>query len=107
MPKYMIKASYNAQGIQGVIKAGGSARVTAVKQAVKKAGGKLESFYFAFGETDAYLILDMPDHASVAAVAAAAAGSGMLSKCETVVLLTAADIDEAGTKDVGYRAPGS
>ena len=107
MAKYMIKASYNAQGIQGVMKAGGTARVAAVKQAIKKAGGKMESFYFAFGETDAYVIVDMPDNASVAAIAAAVAGSGMLSKCETVVLLTAADIDDAASKSVEYRAPGS
>ena len=29
---------------------------------MESAGGKLESFYFAFGATDAYVIVDLPDN---------------------------------------------
>lgn len=32
-------------------------------------GGSLEAFYFPFGDRDAYVIVDLPDNESAAAVA--------------------------------------
>lgn len=69
-------------------------------------GGTVEAFYFAFGESDAYVIADLPDNVSAAAVASAVGASGALSNYETVVLLTPAEIDEAVKKAVSYRPPG-
>ena len=34
MAKYLLKVSYNSDGIAGVMKAGGTSRVTAVKKAL-------------------------------------------------------------------------
>src|SRR2546428_13561200 len=65
--KYLIKASYTPEGAKGLLKDGGSKRRAAAEQALKSAGGKLEVFYFAFGDTDAYVIVDAPDHAAVSA----------------------------------------
>lgn len=107
MAKYLIKASYSTDGIKGVMKEGGSGRVTAVKQLLKSMGGKVEAFYFAFGDTDAYIIVELPDNASASAIAAAVGSTGSLSKYETVVLLTPAEIDEAASMVVKYRAPGA
>jgi uncharacterized protein with GYD domain len=104
--KYLIKASYSSEGIKGVQQAGGSARVAAVEQVIQSLGGNLEVFYFAFGQSDAYVIVDLPDNASAAAVAAAVGASGALSNYETVVLLEPAEIDEAMNKSVDYRPPG-
>ena len=53
MPKYLIEASYTREGIEGVMRAGGSSRVAAVKEAAGSVGGELESFHFAFGDHDA------------------------------------------------------
>lgn len=106
MAKYLIKASYSSEGIKGVLKAGGSARVAAVEEVIKSLGGSVEVFYFAFGASDAYVIVDLPDNASAAAVAAAVGASGALSNYETVVLLEPAEIDEAMKKTVNYRPPG-
>ena len=36
---------------------------------VKSVGGKLESFYFGFGDHDAIVIVDLPDDEAAAAVA--------------------------------------
>ena len=60
MPKYMIQASYTGDGTKGVMKEGGTKRRDTVEANVKAAGGTLEAFYFAFGEADAFVIVDFP-----------------------------------------------
>ena len=62
MPKFLVKASYTAEGAKGIQSAGGSARRDAVARLAESLGGRLESFYFAFGETDAFVVLDLPDN---------------------------------------------
>jgi uncharacterized protein with GYD domain len=68
-------------------------------------GGKMESFYFAFGEHDAYIISELPDDVSVAAVALKVNSTGLAS-ISTTVLLSPEDIDAASKKSVSYRGPG-
>jgi uncharacterized protein with GYD domain len=53
MPKFLIETSLSAEGMKGVHGEGGSARRDAVRRAVESVGGRLEMFYFAFGEHDA------------------------------------------------------
>ena len=106
MAKFLAKASYKAEGARGLMKDGGTARVTAVTKMTKKAGGKVESFYFAYGEWDAYLILDMPDDASALALSMAVNASGAVA-LHLVPLLTAAQIDAAAKKQTAYTPPGA
>lgn len=106
MPKYLMKASFTPEGIKGVLKSGGTARRTAVDQSAASVGGKVEAFYFAFGTTDTYTILDLPSNADMAALAATVAAAGAV-KIETVVLLTPKEIDEASKKTVSYHPPGT
>ena len=101
MARFMFQASYSADGIKGVLKDGGTGRRTAVEAAVKSLGGKLEGFYYAFGETDVYVIVDGIDNAT-----AAAFSMGSLSRLKTTVLMTPEEIDQAGKKTMSYRAPG-
>jgi uncharacterized protein with GYD domain len=105
MPKYLIKASYTAEGVKGVMKDGGSKRRAAAEAAVKSTGGKLEAFYFAFGDADALVIVDAPDNASVAAASMAIGASGLVT-AKTVVLLTPEEVDAAVKKGATYTAPG-
>ena len=107
MTKYLLKVSYSTEGLQGVMKAGGSARVKAVEQMLAGVGGSLESFYFAFGEDDVIVIADVPDQRSAIAMAAAIGGSGAISSYETVVLLEPSEVDEALNVTVDYVPPGS
>lgn len=105
MPKYLIVGSYTAEGAKGLLKDGGSKRRQVAEAALKSVGGKIEQFYFAFGEQDLYVIVDAPDNLSVAAASLAiSAGGGFQSK--TVVLLTAEDIDQATKKTMIYQPPG-
>ena len=106
MAKVLIKASYNSEGIKGVVKEGGTGRVTAVEKMVADLGGHLDAFYFAFGDTDVYAIVDIPNAVTAAAVAAAIGAAGSMSKYETVTLLTPEEIDSAMKMAVNYRPPG-
>jgi uncharacterized protein with GYD domain len=104
MPKYLIQASYTAEGARGLLKEGAAARRKAVQQAVKSAGGKVESIYWAFGDVDTFLIIDMPDAVSAAGLALTVASSGAV-QLSTTPLLSAEEIDEARKKKVDYRPP--
>lgn len=106
MPKYMFTGSYSAQGQNGLLKEGGSARRVAVDAIVQRVRGKLESYYFALGGHDFYVIADLPDNRAAAAVAATIGGSGAVAAFETVALLTAEDIDAAVKLSPIYRPPG-
>ena len=105
MPKYMFKASYTAEGARGVAKEGGSSRRDTIANLAQNSGGTMESFYFAFGEDDAYVVVDLPDNATAAAVALAVNSSGA-AHVQTVVLMTPEEVDEASRATVDYRPPG-
>lgn len=105
MAKYLIVSSFKSEGIQGVREMGGTAREEAAREAVESLGGTLESYHFAFGEDDAYVIVDMPDNIATAALAIAASSTGMVTP-RVVVLLTPGEVDEAVKRNVVYRPPG-
>lgn len=107
MAKYLLKVSYSVDGLKGVIKEGGTSRVRAVESVLAGVGGALESFYFAFGGDDVYVIADVPTHTEAMALAAAVGSSGAVSSYETVVLLSPAEVDEAMNVAVDYTPPGA
>jgi uncharacterized protein with GYD domain len=105
MAKYLIEASYTLEGVQGLLKEGGSGRRAAVERLIASAGGTIEALYFVFGDDDIVIIADLPDNASAAALSLAVSASG--SATSTVrVLLTPEEIDTATKKSIDYRAPG-
>lgn len=105
MAKYLIQANYSAEGVKGLLKSGGSSRRAAIEELMSSVGGKVEAFYFAFGETDAIVIADLPDNVAAAASSLIANSSGAVS-VKATVLLTPEEIDQATKKTVSYRAPG-
>jgi uncharacterized protein with GYD domain len=107
MAKFLIKASYSADGLKGLMKAGGTSRVNAIEKALAGVGGSIESFYFAFGGDDVYVVVDGPDNAGAMAMAAAIGSGGAIRDYETVVLLTPAEVDQAMNMTVDYVPPGS
>jgi uncharacterized protein with GYD domain len=106
MPKYLVQASYTAQGLQGLIKDAASGRKAAIQKAVKSLGGKLETMYYAFGKDDVILIADVPGNTAAAALALAAGSSGLV-RIRTTPLLTIEEADEAIALKSKYRAPGT
>jgi uncharacterized protein with GYD domain len=105
MPKYLIQGNYTAEGAKGLLKDGGSKRVSAATAAMEAVGGKVDAMYFAFGNTDVYAIVDAPDNASMTALSLTIAGTGALGMT-TTVLLTPKEVDEASKKAVTYKPPG-
>ena len=106
MAKYLIEANYTHNGVQGLIREGGSSRRKALSDTVEGAGGTLEAMYYAFGGTDLLMIVDLPDNEAAVAVSVTLnAGGGI--KVVTRPLMTPEEIDSAVAKSVPYRAPGA
>jgi uncharacterized protein with GYD domain len=105
MPKYLFEARYSPEGAIGLAKEGGVSRREAVKKHLKELGGKLESMYFAFGDVDCFVIVELPDNVSAAALSLAVNESGMIAT-KAIVLLTPEEMDKAGQTKVHFRGPG-
>ena len=105
MAKYLIQANYVGEGTKGLLKEGGTSRRAAVEQAAKSLGGSVDSFYYAFGDTDAYVVVDLPDHAAAAAIGLTVAATGLVT-VKTTVLLSPEELDQAAKKSPTYRGPG-
>jgi uncharacterized protein with GYD domain len=88
MAKYMIAANYTMEGLQGVRSKGAKARSD------------------AFGEDDVYVICDLPDDESAAAIAFTVSASGGATT-RTIKLLTVEQVDSALGMQVAYTAPGA
>lgn len=106
MPKYLIKANYNSAGTAGLAAKGGTARREAVDKMVAEAGGTIDCFYYAWGEVDAYLIVDMPSDEVMIGIALSVNKSGATT-ITTTPLLTPEQIDVAASSAPGYTPPGS
>jgi uncharacterized protein with GYD domain len=105
MPRFLIVASYTAEGEQGLLSKGGSARRESVTAMVEKMGGTVETFDFAFGEDDVFVVVELPDNVTAAAIGLAVGASG-LTTLRTIVLLTPEEIDAAAAKHAEYHGPG-
>jgi len=105
MAKYLICGSYVGEGLNGLLKDGGTSRMEATKQAVESMGGTVEAFYFAYGDNDVYFIVDQPDNVNVVAGILMANASGTV-KLKTIPLLTPQQVDEAVKKSMEWRPPG-
>ena len=105
MPKYLAQARYSPAGLKGLMKEGGTKRREAVENAMKSVGGRVDAFYFAFGETDVFSIVDIPDQVSAVAISGVINASGA-STVRLTPLITVEEVDKAVKKAAQYRAPG-
>ena len=106
MPRFLLQVSYTPEGMQGVMREGGTSRRSMVEQLAQGLGGSIEAFYFAFGEDDVYVISDFPDNVTAAAVSMTVGASGA-ARIKSVALLTPEEVDEATRKSIEYRPPGA
>jgi len=105
MPKYLIQANYVGEGLKGLLKEGGSSRRAAVEKLFGSVGSRVEAFYYAFGDTDLFVIADVPDNVTAAALSLIVNAAGSAT-AKVTVLLTPEEIDAAAKKTPTYRAPG-
>lgn len=105
MAKFLVQANYTLEGRRGLAKEGAVSRRAAIDKLIQSMGGTLEAFYFAFGETDVFCVIDLPDNVSAAATSIAVnLGGGATSR--VTVLLMPDEVDRAMTRLPAYRAPG-
>jgi uncharacterized protein with GYD domain len=105
MSKYLYQAAYTDAGLDGLLKEGGSKRREAVELAAKSLGGTLEAFYYAFGDSDVFAIIDLPDNVSASAFSLLVTAAGG-ARVKTTVLITPEEVDQAAKKTLKYRPPG-
>lgn len=107
MPHYLFQAAYTAEAWKSLTRKPQN-RFEAVRPAIEKLGGKIEGFWFTFGDYDLVGIIQMPDNVSAAAFAVATAAGGALKSLKTTPLMSIeeglAAMKRAGK--AGYRPPG-
>jgi len=104
MARYLFQGSYSTEGARGLLREGGTRRREAVERLMRSLGGRLETFYYGFGDTDLYMIVDVPDNVAAASASLIVAASGA-GRWRTVVLLTAEEMDRAAASGPSYQAP--
>ncbi len=105
MPRYLWQASYTAEGTRGLLKDGGTSRRTSIEKLIQNLGGTLESFDYAFGGEDAFVVAELPDQETAAAVSLTVNASGAVV-LKTVTLLSPEEIDRAAQMRIEYTPPG-
>jgi uncharacterized protein with GYD domain len=87
MPYYLLQVAYTAEAWAAMVK-NPHVRLEGLRPLLERLGGKLEGNWLAFGEYDAVLICQLPDQASAAALAMAAAAEGAVKAIQTTPLMT-------------------
>ena len=107
MPKYLAVGRYTSDGLTGLAREGVLRRRADITKMIESAGGKLEALYFAFGDADFYIIFDVPDNISAAALSVVANQSGYVTS-KIIVLMTADEMAQAINKamTVHFLPPG-
>jgi len=90
MASFLYQISYSAEAWAALVKRPEN-RVEAIRKVVEKLGGKVETFWFAFGDYDLIGVLDMPDNVSAAAFSVAIAAGGACKDVKTTPLLSIAE----------------
>jgi uncharacterized protein with GYD domain len=105
MAKFLYQGSYTAAGVQGLRKDGGSGRFRAVEHLAASVGGKLEVYYWAHGSDDFFIVMDLPDGVTAAALSLIVNATGAV-RVRSTPLITAEELDRAGQISANYRPPG-
>ena len=87
MPKYFFSGSYTAQAWAHMVDSPED-RSKQAREAVEAVGGKMESFYWAFGPDDFVLIADLPDDSAAGAVSVGVSSGGAVTGAKTIKLIT-------------------
>ena len=107
MPSYLYQVSYTGDAWATQI-SNPVNRAEQIGAVIEGAGGKMESFHYAFGDDDVIIIATFPDNQSAASVSLAAAAGGAVKSLKTTPLMTVDEGLEAIKKagGTGYRPPG-
>jgi uncharacterized protein with GYD domain len=104
MPHFLHQIAYSREGWEAIVN-NPQDRIDAVRPAIEKLGGRIETAWFAFGDFDVVVITEMPNNVNAAALAIAFAAGGACKAVQTTPLLSIAEAVEAmkKAKESGYR----
>ncbi|MEU5720799.1 GYD domain-containing protein [Micromonospora sp. NPDC047738] len=102
---FLLQSTYTIDGVKGLITDGGTRRAQVVRNTIEANGGRMDSLHFSFGKYDTYVLCDLPDHKSAAALAIAIRAAGGVDT-RVIPLITPAEIDEATRAEPPYEPPG-
>ncbi len=105
MAKFLFRAQYSPQGLQGAVKEGFASREDYLRGLIESVGGKTEAWYFSYGVEDVVVIIDA-EPAAALALSMAVNQSGVV-RLSTTPLLTSAEMDAARSQVPQFRAPGA
>ena len=108
MAHFLLQGAYTAEAWSALVN-NPQDRSVAIRPAVEKLGGSIKSVWFAFGEYDVVLIMEMPDNVSAAAFSLAVAAGGAFKAHTTTPLMTIEEGVEAMRRagGAGYQPPSS
>ncbi len=106
MAKYLYRLAYTRSGLEGTMKEGFAVREAYFRKTIAGLGGTTEAAYWAYGDTDVFIVVDLPNQESAIGSSLALALTGSFD-VTTTPLLTAAEMDAGSKKTPGYRAPGT
>ena len=106
MAYFLLQGAYTAEVWKTLVENPAN-RVEAVRPAIEKLGGRVESAFFAFGDYDVVALVELPDNKAAAALALGIGASGALSKYRTTVLMTQDEAMESMRRagDISYIPP--
>ena len=101
MSKFLLSATYTQEGTSILLTDGGSKRLDALTAAIESVGGSLEAFHYAFGDVDLYMVVEVPDDTTAAALSMRMNAAGIL-KVKMTKLIDLEAVDAAIAKQVAY-----
>ena len=107
MAHYMVQASYTAEALAALVRSPQD-REAGFRALVERMGGKVTAFFWAQGEFDLVVIVDVPDAETANALALAAISPGHAKAYRTTPLFTNEEMMRSMQKAGGgqYQAPG-
>jgi uncharacterized protein with GYD domain len=101
---YLVRAVLSTEGVKNLQKQQPTALKAGVAKFDESVGGKVLFWYFDYGESTAYSIVEFPDEVS-AATAQAVANAGGFARVTFRPVLSAEEMDKALAKASNIRVP--
>ena len=98
MPQFLIQFNYVSQAKRALIDHPEVDHAAQAGKMVASLGGKLLGYWYSFGNFDGVVLVEAPDHSTVAAITMAIGATGEVSRMETTVLITMEEAQKATGK---------
>jgi uncharacterized protein with GYD domain len=108
MAKFAVFFSFKGETVKALMDHP-SDRAAVVAKLCEGVGGKMESYYFMFGAWDGFVVVEVPDSKSAAAISLTVSSTGAFDALETHELLEPGELADvlSTASSLAYQAPGT